>query len=149
MTTRTTDNGITGLAPAEGMRLTDGETVAEGEVYLAANAAPDAWREVTEAEADAIRKEAESSAESESSAEDETVAVSDNDSMRGRAEAAEALASRRGSLIQHETERLREEKSDLEEKIASAAYIALRPWLRLKLAAVEEAIRKLEEDEGA
>lgn len=149
MTTRITDNGITVLSPAEGMRLTDGETVADGEVYLGANAEPDAWREVTEAEADAIRKEAESSAESESSAEDETVAVSDYDSMRGRAEAAEALASHRGSLIQHETERLREEKADLEEKIASAAYIALRPWLRLKLAAVEEAIRKLEEDEGA
>ena len=51
MTTRTTDNGITVLTPAEGMRLTDGETVAEGEVYLGANAAPGAWREVTEAEA--------------------------------------------------------------------------------------------------
>nr|DAI23263.1 MAG TPA: hypothetical protein [Caudoviricetes sp.] len=149
MTTRTTENGITVLSPAEGMRLTDGETVAEGDVYLGANAAPDAWREVTEAEADAIRAEAESSAESGSSEEDETVAASDYDSMRGRAEAAEALASRRGSLIQHEIGRLREEKADLEEKIASAAYIALRPWLRLKLAAVEEAIRKLEEDEGA
>ena len=91
-------------------------------------------------EADAIR------AEPESSAEDETVAVSEYDSMRSRAEAAEALASRRWSLIQHETERLREEKADIEEKIASAAYIALRPWLRLKLAAVEAAIRKLEED---
>lgn len=149
MTTRTTDNGITVLTPADGMRLTDGETVAEGEVYLGANAAPDAWREVTEAEADAIRNEAESSAESGSSAEDETVAVSEYDSMRSRAEAAEALASRRGSLIQSEIERLREEKADLDEKIASAAYIALRPWLRLKLAAVDEAIRKLEEDEGA
>lgn len=143
MTTRTTDNGITVLTPADGMRLTDGETVAEGEVYLGANAAPDAWREVTEAEADAIRNEAESSAE------DETGAVSEYDSMRSRAEAAEALASRRGSRIQHEIKRLREEKADLEEKIASAAYIALRPWLRLKLAAVDEAIRKLEEDEGA
>ena len=140
MTTRITDNGITVLTPAEGMRLTDGETVAEGDVYLGANAAQDAWREVTEAEADAIR------AEPESSAEDETVAVSEYDSMRSRAEAAEALASRRWSLIQHETERLREEKADIEEKIASAAYIALRPWLRLKLAAVEAAIRKLEED---
>lgn len=36
------------------MRLTDGETVAEGEVYLGANATPDAWREVTEAEAEEI-----------------------------------------------------------------------------------------------
>ena len=64
MTTRTTENGITVLTPAEGMRLTDGETVAEGEVYLGANAAPDAWREVTETEADAIRAEAERRAES-------------------------------------------------------------------------------------
>ena len=140
MTTRITDNGITVLSPAVGMRLTDGETVADGEVYLATNASSSAWYEVTEAEADEIR------AEPESSAEDETVAVSEYDSMRSRAEAAEALASRRWSLIQHETERLREEKADLEEKIAAPTYIALRPWLRLKLAAVEVAIRKLEED---
>lgn len=65
MTTRTTDNGITVLIPAEGMRLTDGETVAEGEVYLAANAAPDAWREMTEAEAKEIRAEAERMAEAD------------------------------------------------------------------------------------
>lgn len=43
---------------------------------------------------------------------------------------------------------LREEKADLEEKIAAPAYIALRPWLRLKLVAVEAAIRKLEEEEA-
>lgn len=65
MTTRLTDNGITVLSPSEGMRLTDGETVAEGDVYLAANAAPDAWREVSEAEADAILAEAERRAESD------------------------------------------------------------------------------------
>ena len=52
MTTWITDNGIAVLSPADGMRLTDGETVAEGDVYLGANAAPDAWREVTEAEAE-------------------------------------------------------------------------------------------------
>ena len=69
MTTRTTDNGITVLSPAEGMRLTDGETVAEGDVFLGANAAPDAWREVTDAEADAIRNEAESVAGSDAEAE--------------------------------------------------------------------------------
>ena len=67
MTTRITDNGITVLSPAEGMRLTDGETVADGEVYLGANAAPDAWREVTEAEAGAMiadaRRRAEAAAE--------------------------------------------------------------------------------------
>ena len=68
MTTRITDNGITVLSPAEGMRLTDGETVADGEVYLGANAATDAWREVSEAEADAIRTEAERRAEAEDEA---------------------------------------------------------------------------------
>ena len=69
MTTRLTENGITVLSPSEGMRLTDGETVADGEVYLGANAAPDAWREVSEAEADAIRAEAERRAEAEAEAE--------------------------------------------------------------------------------
>lgn len=58
MTTRITDNGIRVLTPAEGMRLTDGETVAEGEVYLGANASPDTWREVTIAEAESIIEEA-------------------------------------------------------------------------------------------
>ena len=69
MTTRITNNGITVLSPAEGMRLTDGETVADGEVYLGAIAATDAWREVTEEEADAIRAEVERRAEAESHAE--------------------------------------------------------------------------------
>lgn len=143
MTTRTTDNGITVLSPAVGMRLTDGETVAEGDVYLGANAAPDAWREVTEAEAEEIRAEAKRVAGADAEA------ISAYDSMSRRAEAAEALAHRRGTLIQSEAERLREEKSDLDEKIAAPAYITIRPWLRIKLVAVEAAIRKLEEDEGA
>lgn len=69
MTTRITDNGITMLTPDDGMRLTDGETVADGEVYLGANAAPDAWREVTEMEAEQIRAEAEQRAEAEAEAE--------------------------------------------------------------------------------
>ena len=69
MTTRITDNGITVLSPAVGMRLTDGETVAEGEVFLGTNAAPSAWREVTEAEAYEIRAEIERRAEAESDAE--------------------------------------------------------------------------------
>ncbi len=142
MTTRITDNGIMVLSPFEGMRLTDGETVAEGEVFLGANAAPDAWREVTEAEADGIL------AETERVAGADAEAISAYDSMSNRAEAAEALARRRGALIQSEVVRLREEKADLEEKISATAYIALRPWLRLKLAAVEAATRRLEE-EGA
>lgn len=140
MTTRITDNGITVLSPADGMRLTDGETVAEGDVFLAANAAPAAWREVTEAEE--IRAEAERMAGADAEA------ISAYDLMSNRAEAAEAMARKRGALIQSEVERLREEKEDIEEKIAAPAYIALRPWLRLKLAAVEAAIRKLK-DEGA
>lgn len=57
MTTRITDNGIRVLTPADGMRLTDGETVAEGEVYLGVNASPDTWREVTIAEAESIIEE--------------------------------------------------------------------------------------------
>ena len=65
MTTRITENGITVLTPAEGMRLTDGETVAEGDVYLGSNASHDTWREVTEAEADEIIAEAERKAEEE------------------------------------------------------------------------------------
>lgn len=65
MTTRITENGITVISPNEGMRLTDGNTVAEGEVYLGANASPDAWREVTEAEAEEMIAEAERRAESD------------------------------------------------------------------------------------
>ena len=68
MTTRITDNGITVLIPADGMRLTNGETVAEREVYLGANVVPESWREVTEVEADAIREAAERRAEAEAEA---------------------------------------------------------------------------------
>lgn len=63
MTTRTTDNGITVLVPADGMRLYDGETVADGEVYLGANASPDTWREIAADEAEAILAEAEAISE--------------------------------------------------------------------------------------
>lgn len=65
MTTRITDNGITVLTPADGMRLTNGETVAEREVYLGTNAVPESWCEVTEVEADAIREAVERRAEAE------------------------------------------------------------------------------------
>lgn len=68
MTDTTTNNGITVLSPAEGMRLTDGETVAEGDVYLGSNAAPGTWREVTEAEAEEVIAEAERKAEEEARA---------------------------------------------------------------------------------
>lgn len=65
MTTRTTDNGITVLTPAEGMRLTDGETVAKGTVYLGRNDAPENWREVTELEAAEIEAQNAARAEKE------------------------------------------------------------------------------------
>ena len=67
MTTRITNNGIMVMTPADGMRLTDGETVADGEVYLGMNASPDVWREVTLADAEAIIAEAERKAEEEAS----------------------------------------------------------------------------------
>lgn len=57
---------------------------------------------------------------------------------------AESVAQAKSKLVQDEIDRLTEEKADLEEKIASATYVVLRPWLRLKLAAVEAAIKKLE-----
>ena len=69
MEIHTTDNGITVLTPADGMRLTDGNTVAEGVVYLGANASPDTWREVTEAEAEAMIADARRRAEAEAEAE--------------------------------------------------------------------------------
>ena len=66
-------------------------------------------------------------------------------SASNRAEVAEAVAAAKANIIQDEIDRLKAEKADLEEKIASATYIAFRPWLRIKLAAVESAIAKLEE----
>lgn len=68
MTTRITENGITVLSPSDGMRLTNGEIVAEGDVYLGGNASPNNWREVTIAEADEIIAEAERKAEEEARA---------------------------------------------------------------------------------
>lgn len=62
MTTRTTENGIAVLVPADGMRLYNGETVAEGEVYLGANASPDTWHEIAADEAEAILVEDEAEA---------------------------------------------------------------------------------------
>lgn len=59
MTSRMTENGITVITPARGMRLTDGETVAEGEVWLSRLDGPGNWREVTEADAEATIAEAE------------------------------------------------------------------------------------------
>ena len=139
MTTRIMDNGITVLTPSDGMRLTDGKTVAYGEVYIGGNDSPSKWTEIAKDEAEAIIAEAEHIALADADA------IRAYDSMRDRAEVAEALASLRGQLIQSEAERLREEKLDIEEKIASDVYIVIRPWLRLKLASVDAAIKKMDE----
>ena len=42
-----TENGIKKLVPENGMFLTDGETIAEGEVWLGKLDSPDNWREIT------------------------------------------------------------------------------------------------------
>lgn len=46
--------------------------------------------------------------------------------------------------INGEIAALKEEKADLEAKIADSKYIILRPWLKTKLAAVEARIKVLE-----
>lgn len=43
----TTENGIKKLIPENGMFLTDGETIAEGEVWLGKLDSESNWREVT------------------------------------------------------------------------------------------------------
>ncbi len=63
MTTGQTENGITTLTPAEGYRLTNGETIAEGVVYLGTRDSAANWREITVAEAEALAAEQETAAE--------------------------------------------------------------------------------------
>ncbi len=65
MTTSTTPNGIQTLVPAEGCRLTNGDSVAEGVVYLGKLDGRGNWREITEAEAAAIIAAKEKAAEEE------------------------------------------------------------------------------------
>ena len=43
----TTENGIKKLIPEDGMFLTDGETIAEGEVWLGKLDSESNWHEVT------------------------------------------------------------------------------------------------------
>lgn len=57
------ENGLVKLIPSEGMRLTDGKTVAGGRVYVGTAGAAESWREVTEAEAEAIVAERRAKAE--------------------------------------------------------------------------------------
>lgn len=55
----TTENGIKKLIPENGMFLTDGETIAEGEVWLGKLDSESNWREITLEEKAAIEKQRE------------------------------------------------------------------------------------------
>ena len=55
----TTENGIKKLIPENGMFLTDGETIAEGEVWLGKLDSPDNWHEITPEEKAELQKQLE------------------------------------------------------------------------------------------
>ena len=55
----TTESSIKKLIPENGMFLTNGETIAEGEVWLGKLDSPDNWHEITPEEKDAIEKQRE------------------------------------------------------------------------------------------
>jgi hypothetical protein len=55
--TQKTVNGMTVITPEDGMRLTDGETIAEGDIYLGKNDSSDNWREITLEEAEALEQQ--------------------------------------------------------------------------------------------
>ena len=55
----TTEKGIKKLVPEDGMFLTDGETIAENEVWLGKLDSPDNWHEITPEEKAAIEKQRE------------------------------------------------------------------------------------------
>ena len=55
----TTENGIKKLIPENGMFLTDGETIAEGEVWLGKLDSPDNWCEITPEEKAELEKQLE------------------------------------------------------------------------------------------
>ena len=55
----TTENGIKKLVPEDGMFLTDGETIAEGEVWLGKLDSESNWHEITPEEKAAIEKQRE------------------------------------------------------------------------------------------
>ena len=55
----TTENGIKKLIPENGMFLTDGETIAEGEVWLGKLDSESNWHEITPEEKSAIEKQQE------------------------------------------------------------------------------------------
>ena len=55
----TTEKGIKKLIPENGMLLTNGEAIAEGEVWLGKLDSPENWREITPEEKAAIEKQRE------------------------------------------------------------------------------------------
>ena len=55
----TTEKGIKKLVPEDGMFLTNGETIAENEVWLGKLDSPENWREITPEEKAAIEKQRE------------------------------------------------------------------------------------------
>lgn len=63
------------LVPSEGMRLTNGETVADGKVYLSEKDSQENWREVTAEEAARIEAELDAKAEREAAEAEETDAA--------------------------------------------------------------------------
>lgn len=59
MTLITTEKGIKKLIPENGMFLTDGETIAEGEVWLGKLDSPENWHEITPEEKAELEKQRE------------------------------------------------------------------------------------------
>ena len=55
----TTEKGIKKLVPENGMFLTNGETIADNEVWLGKLDSPENWREITPEEKAAIEKQRE------------------------------------------------------------------------------------------
>ena len=55
----TTEKGIKKLIPENGMFLTNGETIADNEVWLGKLDSPENWREITPEEKAAIEKQRE------------------------------------------------------------------------------------------
>ena len=55
----TTEKGIKKLIPENGMFLTNGKTIAEGEVWLGKLDSPENWHEITPEEKAAIEKQRE------------------------------------------------------------------------------------------
>ena len=55
----TTEKGIKKLIPENGMFLTNGETIADNEVWLGKLDSPDNWHEITPEEKAAIEKQRE------------------------------------------------------------------------------------------